>query len=40
MGGHVTPQLERLGIPTVMVATDTFSEFGRRMAASKGVLTQ
>jgi hypothetical protein len=28
--------MERLGIPTVMVATDPFVQFARRMAATQG----
>jgi hypothetical protein len=28
--------MERLGIPTVIVATDTFTQFARRMAATQG----
>jgi hypothetical protein len=32
---HVTRALESRGIPTVMIASDVFSRFGRRMAATQ-----
>jgi len=28
--------MERHGIPTVMIATDTFAQFGRRMSTTQG----
>jgi hypothetical protein len=33
---HVTPALEKRGIPTVMIATHTFTNFARRLAATQG----
>jgi len=32
----VTPELEKRGIPTVMITTHTFTNFARRLAATQG----
>jgi hypothetical protein len=32
----VTPELEKRGIPTVMITTNTFTNFARRIAATQG----
>ncbi len=32
----MTPELELRGIPTVMITTHTFTNFARRLAATKG----
>src|SRR5688572_14532390 len=34
--GHVAAALEKRGVPTVMVATETFTTFAQRMAAIQG----
>src|SRR4029450_3208585 len=33
---HAPPALEQRGIPTVMITTNTFTNFARRLAATKG----
>ena len=32
----MTPELEKRGIPTVMITTNTFTHFARRLAATQG----
>ena len=32
----MTPELEKRGIPTVMITTNTFTNFARRLAATQG----
>ena len=32
----MTPELEKRGIPTVMITTHTFTNFARRLAATQG----